>query len=142
MPTCRIAYCAKPAADDGELCEDHAREQERRRACVEDEEHTIGHFGVVADPLKMLVHRLRERPTWMDQAACRGLGPDMFFADGRGGHLNRTYDKVRAICDGCPVQQACLAWGWKEEFGVWGGRAPSERAARRRRPLADVTPEC
>jgi len=66
---------------------------------------------------------------WMDDAACRGLGPDQFFGD------NATMAKGRAHCHRCPVLEVCFWWGVVAEwdlssyrFGVWGGVGPGVRA--------------
>lgn len=58
-----------------------------------------------------------------------------------GGHEDVFDDETRveeakAICTACPVRDRCLAYGLNsEEFGVWGGLAPEERAAVRGRPF-------
>ena len=77
--------------------------------------------------------RILERPKsatgWMDQAVCKhpDVDPRWFFAD------EGSPDEALAkrVCDGCPVQQACLnsAVDTRETLGIWGGR--SERTRRR-----------
>lgn len=37
-----------------------------------------------------------------------------------------------AICDGCPVIDACRAAGRSERWGIWGGTAPHQRRRGRR----------
>ncbi|MGC4050639.1 MAG: WhiB family transcriptional regulator [Paludibaculum sp.] len=50
----------------------------------------------------------------------------------------------KALCDGCPVRNDCLAHALAagERHGMWGGLQPEERAAllRRRRQVAAATP--
>ena len=63
---------------------------------------------------------------WTRAAACRGLDPEMFYAD-RGGSVT----EAKAICARCPVREACLEYALAagEKWGVWGGL--SERQRRR-----------
>lgn len=79
-----------------------------------------------------------------NEAPCRqpGVDPDWFFApDGAEETMSNSelvswivehwlIAKVR-YCDGCPLAAQCLEWGWYEEWGVWGGYDPTERAAMR-----------
>lgn len=63
--------------------------------------------------------------TWVEQAACRGVDPGLFFP-GRGGDLNTP----RRLCAGCPVAADCLdyalsgPWGYD---GIWGGTTSRQR---------------
>ena len=66
---------------------------------------------------------------WMEDAACRGLGPAEFFGDWH------TMAKGRRRCSACPVREICLWWGIVAEwdlscyrFGIYGGVGPSIRA--------------
>ena len=65
------------------------------------------------------------RPAWMAQAACRGMGTDLFFpAPGE------DVDPARAICARCGVGQECLAYIMAAESGapgVWGGTTGKDR---------------
>jgi WhiB family redox-sensing transcriptional regulator len=70
------------------------------------------------------------RPDWFDRAACRDMGPDVFFT-GKG----VPTAPAKAICAGCPVTAECLAYGLREKWGVWGGEA--ERSRRRIRVQAN-----
>jgi len=59
-------------------------------------------------------------------AACSGLDTELFFpAPGQ------PPRQARAICDGCPIADGCLAHALKrgERHGVWGGATPRERNA-------------
>lgn len=80
------------------------------------------------DPLEVLTAELAAgRPAWMAEAACRGLGTDLFF-----GHGARAGVKV---CAACPVRADCAKWGAAEEFGLWGGR---QRGAEMKPPQAEL----
>jgi len=72
----------------------------------------------------------RDLPTdWMDDAACRGTDPDLFFPDGEIRSVMTQVRTAKLICRGCPVSLACLAWSIDsvQEFGIWGGRTDAER---------------
>lgn len=62
---------------------------------------------------------------WINNAACRGLDPDLFFPD-RG----KPTDEIRATCAACAVQTECLAWALhnRQPHGFYGGLSPKERA--------------
>ena len=65
---------------------------------------------------------------YLDQAECRGLDPELFYAESGSAIM-----RAKAMCSTCSVREACLEWGIKrEEFGVWGGTTARERAAIRR----------
>ena len=65
---------------------------------------------------------------FLDDAACRGLDPELFYAES-----GAAVTKAKSFCGACPVQNSCLEWGVsREEFGVWGGTTARERAALRR----------
>lgn len=72
---------------------------------------------------------------WVDQAACAGLNPELFYPT-RGGPT----DSAKAVCGPCPVRTECLDYALttNQPFGIWGGQ--SERARRRLR-LSSITPE-
>ncbi len=79
--------------------------------------------------------------TWRDEAACRGVNPEIFFlgyGPGRGlGRLSKTA-KARALelCDRCPVIDVCLAYALSlpatGDFGIWGGTTEKQRVGLRR----------
>lgn len=65
-------------------------------------------------------------PSWRDQAACRGVGPEVMFpSDGVG------VVRAQQVCGSCPVRDACLAYALAkpEDHGVWGGTSERERRA-------------
>lgn len=83
---------------------------------------------------------------WMDRAACAGMPSEMFFMDHSGydeGQARHTpkrvafYDKARAFCHKCPVEQECRRDTVGEPYGVWGGLDPQERRAIRRKASAE-----
>lgn len=77
---------------------------------------------------------------WMDQAACSGADPDLFFPE-RGDPTA----EAKAVCRACPVRQQCLdhALANREKFGVWGGMSERERRRLRRgRPIAKPCTIC
>jgi WhiB family redox-sensing transcriptional regulator len=69
------------------------------------------------------------REPWMVDAACRGLDPELFYP-----RLGEPTDRARAICNRCPVKQACLALAMRanERDGIWGGLSGRQRRALRR----------
>ena len=65
---------------------------------------------------------------FLDDAECRGLDPELFYAEG-----NAAIADAKSHCAVCPVRPECLEWAIsREEFGVWGGTTARERAALRR----------
>lgn len=48
--------------------------------------------------------RRHERPVWWDAAACRGVGPDIFFSDDP-----EDQAVARGLCACCPVERDCFA---------------------------------
>lgn len=78
---------------------------------------------------------------WRIHAACRGLGPEVFFpgAGPGGGMGNQSAHDTRlakCICAGCIVRKECLdyALGFSEHhlLGIWGGKSEKERRILRR----------
>lgn len=74
---------------------------------------------------------ITELPSWRDEAACRGMDSEVFFAEQRG----RSTREARAVCAECPVSELCLEYALDrpEKMGVWGGTVPKEREAIRAR---------
>jgi WhiB family redox-sensing transcriptional regulator len=68
----------------------------------------------------------RMNGSWRDQAACRGLDPDIFYpvtddeADAA---------EAQAVCARCPVREPCgeYALSSREKLGVWGGLTERDR---------------
>lgn len=63
--------------------------------------------------------------SWRNKAACHGLDASIFYP----GDDDDDADQAKEICDGCPVQEACLehALTRREKEGVWGGCTERER---------------
>ena len=75
-------------------------------------------------------------PGWHRLAACRGVGPEVFFPIRRRGQANHGAE-AKAICAQCPVQAQCLdaAMSPYDEHGIWGGAGEADRRVfRRARP--------
>ena len=70
------------------------------------------------------VAALSRRPLWQADAACRGIGPAVFFP-GKG----QSHATARALCATCPVADECRAYATanSEILGVWGGTSTQER---------------
>lgn len=68
---------------------------------------------------------------WSANAACRGLGPGMFFPD-VGDHP--TAHQAKQVCAGCPAAAGCLRYALTNriDHGVWGGLDVDERKRLRR----------
>jgi WhiB family redox-sensing transcriptional regulator len=66
--------------------------------------------------------------SWMDQAACRGMDPSIFFADDQG-RMDET--EAKAVCAECPVQLECLDYSVANREddvpSVWAGMNERER---------------
>jgi WhiB family redox-sensing transcriptional regulator len=73
-----------------------------------------------------------ERPEWFAQAACKGQTAVMFSFDA----VDQA--QAKAICVGCPVIEACLAFAlrYREPSGVWGGHTAEERSELRQTIIA------
>lgn len=66
----------------------------------------------------------------MDEAACRGLDPRIFYPetpDGRDDYSDEAVAYARSICATCPIRLECLAQGRDEKLGVWAGTTPQQR---------------
>lgn len=67
---------------------------------------------------------MRPDESWMEEAACRGRSPELFYAN----------EEVLAraglqVCASCPVRRHCLEYAltYGIEDGVWGGHTERER---------------
>ncbi len=71
---------------------------------------------------------------WMDDAACRGEDPALFFTE-RG----ESASAAKAICARCPVTVRCLAYARHHHIhhGIWGGMSEYDRDAAVRRARRD-----
>ena len=68
---------------------------------------------------------------WQVQGSCRVLPSEMFFhPDGERGRARRgRIAAAKAVCETCPVLQACRehALAVREPYGIWGGMGEEER---------------
>ena len=68
---------------------------------------------------------------WQFEGACNGVDTDEFFLDPnlRGKNKRTKEQNAIAICNTCPVKQACLDHALKvpEVYGVWGGMTEERR---------------
>jgi hypothetical protein len=57
---------------------------------------------------------------WKDNGECSGMDTNLFFDKyEEDPHLAKSVDH---ICQRCPINQHCFAWGVSSsEWGVWGG---------------------
>jgi WhiB family transcriptional regulator, redox-sensing transcriptional regulator len=71
---------------------------------------------------------------WRDEAACVDVDPEVFFPVGTTGPALDQIERAKAVCAGCPVIAACLAWALEtnQQAGVWGGMSEDERRSVRR----------
>lgn len=69
----------------------------------------------------------RRAQTWRDDAACKGMDPDLFFPQ-RG----ESAREAKAVCATCPVIDPCREAGMNERFGVWGSLGERQRIPMRR----------
>ena len=70
---------------------------------------------------------------WQYEGACRSLPTEMFFhPDGERGPRRRNRENVaKAVCNSCPVLEACRkhALAVQEPYGIWGGLSEDDRVA-------------
>jgi WhiB family redox-sensing transcriptional regulator len=67
-----------------------------------------------------------------DDAACRDMNQAIFYPDGTGAYI---YMEAKAICEPCPVRDACLEMAMRVEagrelgyrHGMFGGLSPRQR---------------
>jgi WhiB family redox-sensing transcriptional regulator len=87
-----------------------------------------------APPEPPAIPSTQQAQNWRLAAACRGLDPKLFFPE-RG----EDASTAKAVCARCPVRAECLADGFAEKSGIWGGTSERERRQlRRTRPLKEA----
>ena len=74
----------------------------------------------------VLLAYISTRPAWMAEAACRGVGPDLFYVS-----KGQPVAPARALCASCPVRDDCYQYALDTdaEGGIWGGATSKERRA-------------
>jgi WhiB family transcriptional regulator, redox-sensing transcriptional regulator len=72
------------------------------------------------------------RENWRSAAACTAADPDLFFPLSASGKSLEQVRQAKAICAGCPVRRACLAFALRtgQVHGIWGGLTEAERYRR------------
>ncbi len=70
-----------------------------------------------------------DREGWRDQAACRHTESALFFPAGTTGAAIEEIRAAKAVCQSCPVRDACLLFAFEtnQETGIWGGKDEAER---------------
>jgi len=58
--------------------------------------------------------------------ACAGMNTDLFFLPDGARHVTKRQrvEAAKAVCNTCPIMQACLAYAKRQNgtVGVWGGQ--------------------
>ena len=74
---------------------------------------------------------------WADHAACLREEPELFFPIGNSGPALTQIEEAKAVCNRCPVIDACLSFALENGMtaGVWGGLTEDERRAFKRRTV-------
>jgi WhiB family redox-sensing transcriptional regulator len=74
---------------------------------------------------------------WSDRAACLREEPELFFPIGNTGPALIQIEEAKAVCNRCPVIDACLQFALAsgQSAGVWGGLTEDERLALKYRPV-------
>lgn len=84
------------------------------------------------------------RTDWRDQAACRGVDPDVFFPAAESGTaVYAAHVAVaKTVCARCPVRAECLDEALTRiPYGIAGGLTPDERRGLPGRPAPAICPE-
>lgn len=86
----------------------------------------------VEEAIRPYRQTLRENPDWKKRAKCNNdpdIDPDFFFPDAEGGVNQETAKAIEDYCEGCPVQEECLAYALirNDKFGYWGGKSRNQR---------------
>lgn len=78
--------------------------------------------------------------SWMEDAACLDVDPEVFFPVGEEGSAiyERDVAVAKGVCAGCEVREQCLAYGVRQDVrqvlirvepeGVFGGLTARERS--------------
>lgn len=81
-------------------------------------------------------YELIKTSSWIGDAACKGLDPELFFAER--GH---SASEPQTVCVACPVRQQCAEYARtiNQTKGVWGGQTErARRAAKRTNPPGET----
>lgn len=97
---------------------------------VDTEPHRVAFrtFGLPLDHIRASGHVVSELDgiRWRLRGRCAGDQSGAWFADLR----TPAARLARQVCAACPVRMRCLAAAllYGEEYGIWGGLSPEERA--------------
>lgn len=85
-------------------------------------------------------HALRQWDTgsWRSRAACRGMGPELFFPHGETAQeAAEQTTRAKKVCSDCPVRLHCLLYALARhpQDGIWGGLTVTQRSRLRSRRL-------
>ncbi len=72
---------------------------------------------------------------WRAEASCsRSEVASLFFPVGVTGPAEQQIVDAKAVCEQCPVREACLEFAitTNQEYGIWGGTSEDERRVLRR----------
>jgi WhiB family redox-sensing transcriptional regulator len=72
---------------------------------------------------------------FVEDAACRGAGPSLFFLDEEEKTINiMKLAQARLVCATCKVQKECLDFAVQNNIksGIWAGTTPLQRRGLRR----------
>ena len=75
---------------------------------------------------------LSDAGRWRRRAACREMGPELFFPAGERDEVAVAQTAAaKQVCARCDVRLHCLTYALvaNPEDGIWGGLGPSERRA-------------
>ena len=78
---------------------------------------------------------INKRFEFMEDAACRGMGPELFFLDeDEKGANHIKLVQARTVCFTCKVNKECLDFAMDNNIksGIWAGTTPLQRKALRR----------
>ena len=83
------------------------------------------------DPMLLAFDQIKNTDrSWVAQAHCKGMDPQMFFLEHNENGANYVKLKnARIVCGGCPVRQECFKYAmdnW-EPAGIWAGTTPMDR---------------
>ena len=90
------------------------------------------HVSIARTPATYEFPPLVRPESWLDDAACRGVGTDVFYPE-KPTRAGAQYRAAQRICRSCPVTAECLTAGMDDPHGVWGGLTPAERAQMKER---------
>ena len=67
------------------------------------------------------MHFQLEETQWIEQAACRGVGNQLFFSA-----KPSDIAEAKKFCQTCPVKTECLQFAlsfrYNDIYGIWGGK--------------------